>query len=160
MYNLPQNENVQENYENMVLTIQSMFEDEKNIYANLANISSVINVYVNRINWVGFYLLIEDELVLGPFQGRPACTRIKPGNGVCGRSALEKKTFVVDNVHDFPGHIACDSNTNSEIVIPIYKNNEIWGVLDVDSPELNRFTDLEKLYLEKIAVILSDFLSC
>lgn len=118
--------------------------------ANMANISAKLWEYIDDINWCGFYLFKNAELILGPFQGKSACTHIKLGNGVCGNAALKKITIVVQNVHDFPGHIACDSKSKSEIVIPIFKNDSLIGVLDIDSPKVNRFDEDDKVGLEKI----------
>ncbi len=159
MFDLLKGKDLEKNYELMYEVIKLTLNEENNIIANLSNISSIINFYMNDLNWVGFYIREDDELVLGPFQGKPACIRIKKGRGVCGTAFSERKSVVVDNVHKFEGHIACDSETNSEIVIPIYKNNEVYGVLDLDSPKLCRFTNLEKIYLEKIAISISNFLT-
>ena len=147
-------ENVEDNYKLMVGTVKTFIETEPNVIANLANTSAIINEYVNDINWVGFYLMEHEQLVLGPFQGKPACIRIPAGYGVCGRAALKMETITVSDVHQFPGHIACDGATNSEIVIPVMKNGEVYAVLDVDSPKFNRFTPLEKKYLEEVVAIL------
>jgi L-methionine (R)-S-oxide reductase len=108
------------------------------------------------INWAGFYLLKENEPVLGPFQGKIACVRIKLGQGVCGVAADRRKPLVVPNVHDFPGHIACDSASNSEIVVPIIKNNVLFGVLDIDSPEFSRFDDKDRIELEQYVEVLTE----
>jgi GAF domain-containing protein len=140
-------------------TVQSMLEDDDDPISALANISAVINFYLDDINWVGFYILKERELVLGPFQGLPACTRIGEGKGVCGRAAAEGKPVVVADVHEFPGHIACDAASNSEIVIPLFKDGRIYGVLDVDSPSLNRFSEREAAALIRIGQKISAFLS-
>lgn len=107
--------------------------------ANLSNASALLNQALTDINWVGFYLLEDDRLMLGPFQGKPACVEIKIGNGVCGTAIEKDDVILVTNVHEFPGHIACDSASNSEIVIPIHLNGKIYGVLDIDSPLLSRF---------------------
>ena len=147
-------ENIEENYKLMVRTVKAFLDGEPNVIANLSNTSAIINEYVKNINWVGFYLMENGELVLGPFQGKPACIRIPVGRGVCGRAAERKETIIVENVHQFPGHIACDAASNSEIVIPMMKNGEIFGVLDIDSPELGRFTELEKKYLEEVVAII------
>ncbi len=159
MFNILKENDAEQNYKYMIQIIKTMLEDEDDIIANLSNISAVINAYVDRLNWAGFYILKGGELVLGPFQGMPACVRIKLGKGVCGTAAIDKKVVVVPNVHEFSGHIACDSNTNSEIVVPILKNDEIFGVLDLDSPDLNRFTELDKKYLSQVGDLLSEFLS-
>jgi GAF domain-containing protein len=127
---------------------------EEDMIANMANLSAAINEFLNGINWVGFYIMRNGELVLGPFQGKPACVRIKIGDGVCGRAVEKKKTLVVPNVHEFPGHIACDSNTNSEIVVPIEREDDIIGVLDIDSTELNRFDEIDAKYLKRITNLI------
>ncbi len=155
MFELQKSDNKEENLKLMVKTVEYIIFDEEDIIANLANISAVINVYFDRINWVGFYILRDSELVLGPFQGLPACIRIKLGKGVCGTAAENKKTIIVDDVNSFPGHIACDSASKSEIVIPILKDGELFGVLDLDSPEYNRFGEEEKIYLEKICSLVT-----
>ena len=129
--------------------------------ANLANASALLFNSLKDINWAGFYLLEDsDTLVLGPFQGKPACIEIKVGKGVCGTAVLKKETLVVSNVHEFPGHIACDSTSNSEIVIPIYDRDHrcILGVLDIDSPIVNRFDDIDKAGLEEFVNILAQYI--
>ena len=147
-------DNLEDNYKLMVQTVKAFLAGEPNIIANLSNASAIINEYVKNINWAGFYLMENGELVLGPFQGKPACIRIPVGRGVCGTTVLQKETIVVADVHQFPGHIACDAASNSEIVIPIIKHGEVFGVLDIDSPLLNRFTKLEKKYLEEVVTII------
>jgi GAF domain-containing protein len=147
---------------NLVLlaeTAQSVLEDEDDLIAALATVSALINFYLDDINWAGFYILKGTELVLGPFQGLPACTRIGVGKGVCGRAVQEARPVIVPNVHDFPGHIACDSASNSEIVIPLFKDGRVYGVLDVDSPSLNRFSGPEADVLTRIGQGISAFLS-
>lgn len=136
-------------YELLIKQLAALVHDEKDVIANLSNASALLNQFLDQVNWVGFYLWKEDELVLGPFQGLPACIRIGYGKGVCGTAVKERKTQLVDDVHQFPGHIACDSASQSEIVVPIIKNDEIYGVLDIDSPILNRFDETDKVYLEK-----------
>jgi GAF domain-containing protein len=123
--------------------VRSMLEDEDDLIAALANISAVIRFYLDDINWAGFYILKGTELVLGPFQGLPACTRIGEGRGVCGRALQDAKPLIVANVHEFPGHIACDSASNSEMVVPLFKGGRVYGVLDVDSPGFDRFSGPE-----------------
>lgn len=118
---------------------------------NLANLSATLNRHLPDINWVGFYLIVEGELKLGPFQGNPACLRIPLGKGVCGTSAKEKKTLRVADVHTFPGHISCDSRSRSEMVIPLLHGGRVLGVLDIDSPSLNRFDAEDQAQLELIA---------
>ena len=122
--------------------------------ANLANASAALWQAMENINWAGFYLMESGKLVLGPFQGKPACIEIPLGRGVCGTAALEKRTVLVEDVHQFPGHIACDSASNSEIVVPIFKNGQVYGVLDIDSPYLARFTREDQRELEEIVQIL------
>lgn len=126
--------------------------------ANLANTSALLWQYLPQINWVGFYKMTEGILVLGPFQGKPACVKIPVGQGVCGTAVAEDQVQLVYDVHDFPGHIACDSASNSEIVLPIHKNGEIWGVLDIDSPVVGRFSEADREGLSKIVAIVEKFL--
>jgi GAF domain-containing protein len=140
-------------------TAESMLGDGDDPISALANISALINFYLDDINWVGFYILKGTDLVLGPFQGLPACTRIQEGKGVCGRAAVERKPVIVANVHEFPGHIACDAASNSEMVIPLFKGSRVYGVLDVDSPSLNRFSETEAAVLTRIGQRISAFLS-
>ena len=154
MYRIKRQEDIEANYKLMVYMAKRVLEDEKDMVACLANISAVINGYMSDINWVGFYLTKGNELVLGPFQGLPACVRISFGKGVCGTAAKTKKTQIVDDVEKFPGHIACDSASKSEIVIPIIANGEVFGVLDVDAPILERFGALEDRYLTEIVRLL------
>lgn len=122
--------------------------------ANLANASALLGQALQDINWVGFYLLEENQLILGPFQGKPACIEISVGNGVCGTAVLKDEIMLVKNVHEFPGHIACDSASNSEIVLPIHANGKIVGVLDIDSPLLARFDEDDKNGLFEFVKIL------
>jgi L-methionine (R)-S-oxide reductase len=136
-------------YELLIKQLAALVHDEKDVIANLSNASALLNQFLNNVNWVGFYLWKDDELVLGPFQGLPACIRISYGRGVCGTAVKERKTQLVEDVNQFPGHIACDSASQSEIVIPIIKNDEVFGVLDIDSPSLNRFDETDQVYLEK-----------
>lgn len=152
----PIGKNREENYNYMVATAKAFIQGEKNLVANLSNLSSIINLYVDTINWAGFYLMEEGELVLGPFQGKPACIRIPLGKGVCGTAAAEGRTIIVEDVHAFPGHIACDAASNSEIVIPITKNGTLIGVLDIDSPIKSRFKDEEKIALEAVVAVLEE----
>ena len=127
--------------------------------ANLANASALLWQHMENINWVGFYKMTDDLLVLGPFQGKPACVRIPVGKGVCGTAVAEDAVQLVYDVHDFPGHIACDSASNSEIVLPIHVNGRIWGVLDIDSPYVGRFTEEDRAGLERIVAILEGVLA-
>lgn len=134
--------------------LDALLEGEANAIANLSNASALLNQFLEGTNWVGFYLMEDGELVLGPFQGLPACVRIPVGRGVCGTAVAEKKTMLVEDVHAFPGHIACDGATRSEIVIPLIKNGEVIGVLDIDSPELSRFTAEDQSGLENFTETL------
>ena len=122
--------------------------------ANLANASALLWEHLDTINWAGFYMMEDGALILGPFQGKTACIRIPVGKGVCGTAVAENATQLVPDVHQFPGHIACDSASNSEIVIPIYKNGEIFGVLDLDSPCFHRFTEEDRVGLEAFVRVL------
>ena len=158
MFEHRQASNERESYDVMLAAVSGILEDECDVCANLANIGAVINMYMDRLNWVGFYIMKDGELVLGPFQGKPACVRISPGKGVCGTAAQRKEILVVDDVHRFDGHIACDSASNSEIVLPIYQGGQVFGVLDVDSPEFARFGEPERDVLSNIAGKISDFL--
>lgn len=120
------------------------------LISNLANLTAQLNQLLDNINWVGFYILQEDVLYLGPFQGLPACTVIGMGKGVCGTAALSRESQLVADVHQFAGHIACDANSRSEIVIPICDEKQVYGVLDIDSPLYNNFTDTDREYLERL----------
>ena len=144
----------QTNYETAAAQLAALTEGIPYETANLANASALLWQEMEGINWVGFYKMTDGALILGPFQGKPACIRIPVGRGVCGTAVAEDAIQLVYNVHDFPGHIACDSASNSEIVLPIHKNGEIWGVLDIDSPEIGRFTEYDKAGLEKIVEVL------
>ncbi|HEY4602264.1 MAG TPA: GAF domain-containing protein [Cerasibacillus sp.] len=142
-------------YEILIKQLHALIADEKDEIANLANAAGLLNQFLNDINWVGFYIWKNNELVLGPFQGLPACIRIPYGKGVCGSAVAKKETLIVPNVNHFPGHIACDAASQSEIVIPIFVNKEIYGVLDIDSPTLNRFDKTDQHYLEKFVLTLA-----
>ena len=144
----------QEQYESLIPQIRALIEGEPDLVANLANIAASLKEQFGWF-WVGFYLVKNDELVLGPFQGPVACTRIKKGRGVCGSSWAEEKTLIVPDVEKFPGHIACSSLSRSEIVVPLISGNRIHGVLDVDSSELDQFDTTDQLYLEKIVAMIS-----
>ena len=126
--------------------------------ANLSNAAALLWQHLDRINWAGFYMMEDGKLILGPFQGKPACIAIPVGKGVCGTAVAENKTQLVPDVHAFPGHIACDSASNSEIVIPIHVGGEIWGVLDIDSPDFDRFSQADQEGLEAFVRILEQIL--
>lgn len=141
-------------YETVIKQLDALLTGESNVVANLSNASALLNQFLDRVNWVGFYVTEGSQLVLGPFQGMPACVRIPFGRGVCGVAAETKTTQLVADVHQFPGHIACDSSSNSEIVVPIIKDGNVIGVLDIDSPEKNRFDEVDQRYLEKFVETL------
>ncbi len=143
------------NYSELLEVFPSILINDYDI-TTLSNASALLNMYLIDINWVGFYLLKNNQLILGPFQGKVACTNIKIGRGVCGTCIQEEKTILVPNVHEFKGHIACDSASNSEICIPLYTNNKLYGLLDIDSPILNRFNEIDKINLEKICKMISE----
>lgn len=146
-------------YNSLNSQVVALVESEPNLIANLANVSALLNMSLDDINWVGFYLLENnDTLVLGPFQGNPACVRIPVGKGVCGTAFAKNETLRIENVHDFEGHIACDAASNSEIVIPLYQNGVAIGVLDIDSPSLGRFVEDDQQGLELIVNSLNTFL--
>ena len=136
-------------YSLLLRQLEELLSMETDPVANMANMAAVLFNGLTNLNWAGFYILRGDTLVLGPFQGKPACVRIALGKGVCGTAAQTGQTQLVKNVHEFKGHIACDSASNSEIVVPIYKDGRVWGVLDIDSPVLARFNEEDKQYLEQ-----------
>ena len=144
-------------YDTLLPQLQSLLAGEQDIIANLANVAAALKLTMD-FYWVGFYLVKEDQLVLGPFQGPIACTRINFGKGVCGTSWKEKSTVVVANVDEFPGHIACSSGSRSEIVLPAFKNDNVVLVLDVDSDKLNDFDDTDRTALEKVMRLIEKFL--
>jgi len=144
-----QNENKEKQYQSLLPQVEALLSGEDDLIANLANISAALKEQFGWL-WIGFYLVKNEELVLGPFQGPVACTRIKKGKGVCGTSWQEAKVLIVDDVDQFPGHIACSSASKSEIVIPLIKNGEVIGVLDADSLELSGFDQTDELFLKQI----------
>ena len=145
-------------YARIVAQLSALTEGIPYETANLANASALLWQEMPDINWVGFYKMTDGALVLGPFQGKPACIRIEVGRGVCGTAVAEDKVQLVYDVHTFPGHIACDCASNSEIVLPIHANGEIWGVLDIDSPFVGRFTEADQLGLEAVVRVLEQIL--
>lgn len=147
------------NYNLLGKQLASLIEDETNLIAILSNTSALLNDNLDQINWLGFYLIENNELILGPFQGHPACVHISIGKGVCGTAVANNQTQLVDDVNTFPGHIACDANSKSEIVVPIHVNNEIIGVLDIDAPITQRFSKDDQQGLEEIVSILEHQLS-
>ncbi|MEN9281818.1 MAG: hypothetical protein RL594_753 [Bacteroidota bacterium] len=155
MFTLPAPSNdPQLHREEILASIRLLTDGESNLVANCANVASVLFHVLDDVNWAGFYLWDGTELVLGPFHGKPACLRIALGRGVCGTAALERRTVVVEDVEAFPGHIACDSASRSEVVIPLLRDDVLIGVLDVDSPVLSRFAPQDVDMLESVAQIL------
>ncbi len=150
---IPKEATKQDKYESLVPQIEALIGGEPDLTANLANISAALK-YGMGFFWVGFYMVKEDQLVLGPFQGPIACTRINLGKGVCGSSWKEAKTIIVPDVEEFPGHIACSSDSKSEIVLPIIRGGKVLGVLDADSDKLNEFDEVDQHYLEQIIDLL------
>lgn len=142
------------NYKLLVSQAESIIENVPYTVTNLANISALIYEELSDLNWAGFYLMRDGKLILGPFQGKLACTQIPIGKGVCGTAVAENKTMLVENVHEFPGHIACDSASNSEVVIPLRHDGEVIGVLDIDSPLVGRFSEEDKAGLEELVSVL------
>ena len=141
-------------YRSLNDTLCSLVDGVPHRIANLANAAALLYCSLEDINWAGFYLLEGNTLVLGPFGGKPACIEIPIGRGVCGSAAAEKRTLLVPNVHEFPGHIACDSASNSEIVVPLFRDSEVIGVLDIDSPRYSRFDEHDRIGLEEFAKII------
>ena len=141
-------------YDELASQLSSLLAGERDLVANAANFAALVFHSLPDLNWAGFYFVKDSELVLGPFQGRPACMRIAFGRGVCGAAAAKCVTTIVPNVHEFPGHIACDMESKSEIVIPLMKNERFIGVLDLDSPSLSRFDDADAAGLETLLKIL------
>lgn len=143
----------EEKYKALIPQVKALLEGENDLIANLSNVAAALKSTFN-FWWVGFYIVKQNELVLGPFQGPVACTRIQKGKGVCGTSWNESKTIIVPDVDEFPGHIACSSLSKSEIVVPLLKNNNVWAVLDVDSEFLNHFDNTDAQYLESLVALL------
>lgn len=157
MFEASQYSGTREERDQAVLSqLRGLIHGESSYVANLANAAALLRFYLDEINWVGFYLYDGQELVLGPFQGLPACIRIPLGKGVCGTSAERRETLRIDDVHAFPGHIACDAASMSEIVVPIVKDGRLLGVLDIDSPIKNRFSEVDQVFLEQFIAILTD----
>jgi len=146
------------NYRQLTAQLKALTEGIPYETANLANAAALLWEYLPEINWAGFYKMLDGKLVLGPFQGKTACIVIPVGKGVCGTAVAQDRTQLVQDVHEFPGHIACDSASNSEIVVPIHVNGEIWGVLDIDSPYVGRFSETDKDGLEAFVKVLEQIL--
>ena len=152
---VPQTEIKEEKYKVLIPQIEALIGNEKDLIANLANTAAALHQTFGFF-WVGFYIVRNNELVLGPFQGPIACTRIKPGRGACGKAWESTQTIVVANVEEFPGHIACNAESRSEIVIPLLSNGTVFGVLDIDSNRLNDFDETDQTYLENICRMIAD----
>ena len=153
-YGVPQGTR-EERYAELVVQIEALAAGEPDWLANLANAASLLYIQLEDINWAGFYLMRGGELVVGPFGGKPACTRIALGKGVCGTAAARRETVVVPDVQQFPGHIACDDASRSEIVVPLLHEGWLVGVLDIDSPVPGRFDEVDRRYLEQVALLLA-----
>lgn len=153
------NMNEEERLKYMLLLLKGQLSSEKDDLANVSNTTGIINACIENLNWAGFYILRGDELVLGPFQGLPACNRIAIGKGVCGTAVETRQVQLVPDVHLFPGHIACDSASNSELVVPIIKDDKVVGVLDLDSPLKNRFTFLHEKYFVELVDLLNKYIN-
>ena len=150
--------NAQSAYDELARDLAALLAGERDLIANAANTAALVYDALPDLNWAGFYLYKSGELVLGPFQGKPACVRIALGKGVCGTAAVRRETVLVEDVHAFPGHIACDSASNSEVVIPLIRGNELLGVLDLDSPKHARFSQGDARGLERLARIFVESL--
>lgn len=146
----------EERYRLLVSQIKSLLNKDDNLLSNLSNFTAVVKDTFDKVSWVGFYLFDGEKLYLGPFQGKVACTKIEIGKGVCGTSAQKRETIIVPDVNKFPGHIFCDSNSKSEIVVPLIQNKKLLGVLDIDSHEYNSFGNTDKEYLEEICKFLCE----
>ena len=147
---IDKNLSVKELYQALLPQIESLINPAEPLISNLSNVSAAIKEVFDKISWVGFYLLKDEKLFLGPFQGKTSCTVIGMGKGVCGSAAVQKKTIIVEDVDKFPGHIACDGGSRSEIVVPLIKDDRVFGVLDLDSYELSSFDTTDQIYLEKL----------
>ncbi len=143
-------------YESLSRSLRELITDQTDFLANISNFAALLFSSLPNLNWAGFYLLRGSDLVLGPFQGKPACSCIAMGDGVCGTAALQRAAVLVPNVHAFPGHIVCDEASQSEMVLPVFKDNRLIGVLDLDSPQLGRFDDADREQIEALLQILMD----
>ena len=148
--------NKEREYQRIIELLKAVLKDENDLIANLANSAAILYNNLSDVNWAGFYLRRDNELVLGPFQGQNACVRIEKGSGVCGTAWAKKEIQLVPDVHQFPGHIACDAASNSEIVVPIIIDSKVRGVLDIDSPSKDRFNSQDSDYLQKVVGIIRE----
>ena len=149
-------QSLEEQYKSLIKQVKCLLSKDDKTISNLSNFVAAIYQSFEKISWAGFYLIETESLYLGPFQGKVACTNIKIGQGVCGTSAKEKKTVIVEDVNKFPGHIFCDADSKSEIVIPVFKGKNLYGVLDLDSTEISAFNEIDKKYLEEMCIFLSE----
>lgn len=152
--NLPVSAVREEVYKSLLEQMPHLIQEADHWLASLSNFTAIIKESFPRVSWAGFYLVKDGKLILGPFQGKLACTEIQPGKGVCGKVMVTRETEIVENVHNFPGHIACDSGSNSEIVVPLQKEGKLYGVLDLDSYDFSTFNDTDRLYLEQLVALL------
>jgi len=150
------NLSLEEKYQSLVKQVKALLSKEDNLLSNLSNFTAALKQTFEKISWVGFYIAEKDNLYLGPFQGKVACTNIKFGSGVCGTAAKEEKTIIVEDVEKFPGHIFCDADSKSEIVIPLFKEKYLYGILDLDSDSYSSFNETDKKYLEEMTLFLSE----
>ncbi len=155
-YQINNDANIESTYQNILKQLEYLLNKNDNLISNLSNLAALLKLSLKKASWVGFYIKDDNKIFLGPFQGKPACVNIDLGKGVCGTAALKKETIIVPDVNNFEGHIACDSESRSEIVVPIIKNKELYGVLDVDSTSLNAFDQTDKKYLEEICTYFSN----
>ena len=149
-------QSLEEQYKSLIKQIKSLLTKEDKTISNLSNLVAALYQSFEKVSWAGFYFLESENLYLGPFQGKIACTNIKVGKGVCGTSAKEERTIIVEDVNKFPGHIFCDANSKSEIVVPVFRNKKLYGVLDLDSTKFSAFNDIDKKYLEEMCLFLSE----
>jgi GAF domain-containing protein len=149
-------QSLDEQYQSLVKQVKSLLNKDDKLISNISNFVAALKQSFEKISWVGFYFVEGDNLYLGPFQGKVACTNIKIGQGVCGTAAKEKKAVIVEDVYKFPGHIFCDADSKSEIVVPVIKNNDLIGVLDLDSTIISAFNNIDKKYLEEMCIFLSE----
>ena len=149
-------QSLEEQYKSLVKQVKSLLSKDDKTISNLSNFVAALYQSFEKVSWAGFYFLDGENLYLGPFQGKIACTNIKSGKGVCGTAAKEEKTIIVEDVNKFPGHIFCDADSKSEIVIPVFKDNKLYGVLDLDSTEISSFNEIDKKYIEEMCIFLSE----
>ncbi len=148
----------EEKYKSLIPQIQSLVSDEKDMIANLANICAALKYNLDNIFWVGFYFVKVKELVVGPYQGPIACNRIKIPDGVCGMAVKDSRTIIAEDVNTFPGHITCSPDSKSEIVVPVFKDNQVYAVLDIDSDKYSNFDNIDKIYLEELSALISELI--